>query len=94
MKDLFARLLEPWTLVGYAGQALFFSRFLIQWIVSERRHRSVIPLSFWWFSIGGGLVLLAYALHRQDPVFVLGQATGLLVYSRNLMLLRGGSKTG
>lgn len=92
MKDLFARLFEPWTLVGYAGQALFFGRFLIQWIVSERRGRSVIPLSFWWFSIGGGLVLLSYALHRQDPVFVLGQATGLLVYSRNLMLLRGGPK--
>jgi lipid-A-disaccharide synthase-like uncharacterized protein len=91
MKDLHARLLEPWTLVGYVGQALFFGRFLIQWIASERRRRSVIPLSFWWFSIGGALLLLAYSLHRLDPVFILGQTTGLLVYSRNLLLPRSAS---
>ena len=88
MNDFFSRLLEPWTLVGYAGQGLFFGRFFAQWIASERRKRSVVPLSFWWLSLGGGAVLLAYAIHRQDPVFVVGQATGLLVYARNLMLLR------
>lgn len=88
MNDLVSRLFEPWTFVGYLGQALFFSRFLVQWIASERRRRSVIPLGFWWLSIGGGALLLTYALHRGDPVFVLGQTTGVLVYTRNLMLLR------
>jgi lipid-A-disaccharide synthase-like uncharacterized protein len=69
------------------GQALFTSRFLIQWIASERLGESVIPLAFWWFSILGGLTLLSYALWRQDPVFIVGQATGLVVYTRNLILI-------
>ena len=76
-----------WLAVGFLGQALFTSRFLVQWIVSERRGESVIPLAFWWFSILGGLTLLSYALWRQDPVFILGQATGLVVYTRNLILI-------
>ena len=77
-----------WLGVGLAGQALFFMRFLVQWIASERTGRSVIPLAFWWFSLGGGLVLLLYAIHRRDPVFIVGQGTGLLIYVRNLALLR------
>jgi len=77
-----------WLMFGLAGQALFFSRFLVQWIVSEREKKSVIPLSFWWFSIAGGLTLLAYALHKQDPVFILGQSCGVFIYLRNLHLLK------
>jgi lipid-A-disaccharide synthase-like uncharacterized protein len=76
-----------WIAIGFLGQALFTSRFLVQWIASERRGESVIPLAFWWLSILGGLTLLSYAIWRQDPVFILGQATGLLVYSRNLVLI-------
>lgn len=77
-----------WLGVGFLGQALFTSRFLVQWIVSERRGESVVPLAFWWFSLAGGLTLLSYAIWRQDPVFILGQATGLVVYVRNLILIR------
>ncbi|MGM0583252.1 MAG: lipid-A-disaccharide synthase N-terminal domain-containing protein [Pseudomonadota bacterium] len=78
-----------WILVGLGGQALFMTRFLVQWIVSERARRSVVPDSFWWFSIGGAAVLLSYAIWRADPVFILGQSLGLLIYSRNLWLIRG-----
>ncbi len=77
-----------WLSVGFLGQAFFSMRFLVQWIASERRKESVIPLAFWFFSIGGGLTLLTYAIYRLDPVFILGQAAGLLVYSRNLYLIR------
>jgi lipid-A-disaccharide synthase-like uncharacterized protein len=76
-----------WIGIGFLGQLLFTSRFLVQWIASERRRESVIPLAFWWLSIGGGLTLLAYAIWRMDPVFIVGQATGLFVYSRNLILI-------
>lgn len=82
-----------WIATGLLGQALFTSRFLIQWIVSERRGESVIPLAFWWFSILGGVTLLSYALWRQDPVFILGQSTGLLVYTRNLILIARNRRT-
>jgi lipid-A-disaccharide synthase-like uncharacterized protein len=74
-------------MVGLLGQALFSVRFLIQWIVSERRKESVIPMAFWYFSLAGGLVLLAYAVYRQDPVFILGQGTGSFIYIRNLVLI-------
>lgn len=77
-----------WLVIGLAGQALFTGRFLVQWITSERLGRSVIPLAFWWLSLAGGLTLLAYAIWRRDPVFIIGQTTGILVYSRNLALLR------
>ena len=77
-----------WMLVGFAGQALFASRFLLQWLASERARRSVMPTAFWFLSLGGGLVLLAYAIHRADPVFIAGQATGLIVYSRNIWFLK------
>lgn len=76
-----------WIAVGLVGQSLFFSRFLVQWIHSERKKRSVIPHSFWYFSVGGGVILLVYAIHRQDPVFTLGQVVGLFVYFRNIWLI-------
>lgn len=76
-----------WIAIGLLGQLFFTSRFLVQWIVSERRRESVIPLAFWWFSLLGGVTLLTYAIWRQDPVFILGQATGLVVYARNLTLI-------
>ena len=77
-----------WLLVGFGGQALFMGRFVIQLLVSERRRRSVIPISFWYLSIAGALVLLAYAAHRRDPVFVAGQGLGVAIYLRNLHLIR------
>ena len=78
-----------WIVIGLAGQLLFSARFIIQWIASEREGRSIIPMAFWYFSIGGGLTLLAYAIYRQDPVFMLGQSTGVLIYGRNLYLIHG-----
>jgi lipid-A-disaccharide synthase-like uncharacterized protein len=76
-----------WLAVGFAGQALFASRFIIQWFRSEMEGRSVIPISFWYCSVAGGVVVLAYAIYKKDPVFILGQASGLFVYSRNLYLI-------
>ncbi len=76
-----------WMLIGFGGQALFASRFIIQWFRSEQEGRSIIPLAFWYCSIGGGVVLFSYALYRQDPVFIAGQGLGLFVYARNLILI-------
>ena len=73
-----------WLIVGFAGQALFSARFLVQWIASERQKKSVIPVMFWYFSILGGSTLLLYAIHKEDPVFILGQGGGLFIYMRNL----------
>jgi len=73
---------------GFAGQALFSARFLIQWIASERQRKSVVPVLFWYFSLAGGLTLFLYAIYREDPVFMLGQGFGLVVYIRNLWLIR------
>ncbi len=73
--------------LGFGGQALFSVRFLIQWLVSEKRGESTIPLAFWYFSIAGGCTLLTYAILRKDPVFILGQTCGLVVYARNLVLV-------
>ena len=74
-------------MLGLLGQALFFSRFLVQWIASEKKGKSIVPLSFWYLSIGGGALLLFYAIWRKDPVIILGQFVGLFVYVRNLMLI-------
>jgi lipid-A-disaccharide synthase-like uncharacterized protein len=76
-----------WLALGFAGQALFSARFLVQWVSSERHKRSVIPLAFWYFSLAGGATLFAYALHIGDPVFILGQSMGVLIYSRNLYFI-------
>ncbi|MFZ0930635.1 MAG: lipid-A-disaccharide synthase N-terminal domain-containing protein [Syntrophobacteraceae bacterium] len=73
--------------LGFCGQGLFFGRFLVQWIASERQGRSVVPIAFWYFSIGGGGLLLIYALLKKDPVFILGQGGGLIIYLRNLYLI-------
>ncbi len=79
--------LTLWTAVGFLGQAFFSMRFIIQWIKSERTRQCVIPVAFWYFSVLGGATLLAYAIHREDPVFIVGQAGGLLIYARNLYFI-------
>jgi lipid-A-disaccharide synthase-like uncharacterized protein len=76
-----------WLIIGFTGQVFFSARFLIQWLHSERHKRSLIPLAFWYFSVLGSLTLLTYAIYRQDPVFIVGQSAGLLIYTRNLQLL-------
>ncbi|MEO7558543.1 MAG: lipid-A-disaccharide synthase N-terminal domain-containing protein [Gammaproteobacteria bacterium] len=76
-----------WLIIGFTGQALFSMRFLVQWFQSERNRRSVIPIEFWYFSLAGGLTLLTYAIHQMDPVFIVGQLTGLFVYARNLQMI-------
>jgi lipid-A-disaccharide synthase-like uncharacterized protein len=82
--DVFVTRLDWWLALGFLAQGLFTARFLVQWIASERAGRSVVPIAFWFFSIGGGVLLLAYALYRRDPVFIAGQAFGVFVYARNL----------
>ncbi len=77
-----------WLAIGLTGNALFFSRFVVQWVASERAGRSYVPVVFWWLSIAGSLVLLLYAIHRRDPVFVLAYLPNCVVYVRNLMLIR------
>ena len=79
-------------IIGFAGQGLFAMRFIIQWLTSEKQARSVIPLAFWYFSIGGGAVLLLYALWRKDPVIICGQGLGLFIYLRNLYLISKSAK--
>ena len=74
--------------VGFTGQGLFAMRFIIQWLSSEKQSKSVIPVAFWYFSIGGGAVLLLYAIWRQDPVIICGQGLGLFIYLRNLYFIR------
>lgn len=76
-----------WLVIGFLGQGLFSMRFVVQWIKSERMKKSVVPKAFWYFSLAGGATLLAYAIHRGDPVFILGQAMGLFIYLRNLWLI-------
>lgn len=76
-----------WLVVGFAGQAIFGLRFIVQWISSERQGESVVPIAFWYFSVGGGITLTVYAIHIMDPVFIFGQGLGLLIYFRNLHLI-------
>ena len=79
---------EMWFVIGAIGQAVFTARFLVQWAASEREKSSVIPVAFWWLSLVGGTTMLCYAIHRRDPVFTVGQGMGLVVYIRNLMLVK------
>lgn len=90
----YARLLSPttWLIIGFAGQAVFTARFLVQWIASERQSNSVVPVSFWWLSLAGGTTLFAYATYQRDPVIMVGQSMGLFIYTRNLMLVAKGRK--
>ena len=76
-----------WIAIGMLGQLLFTMRFLVQWLASEKQQKSVIPLAFWYFSIGGAAILLAYAIYRRDPVFILGQSFGFFIYIRNLVFI-------
>lgn len=85
--DVFVLKLDTWAWVGLVAQALFTARFVVQWLASERAGRSVVPFSFWLLSIGGGLMLLIYALYRRDPVFILGQGLGVFIYLRNLQFV-------
>jgi lipid-A-disaccharide synthase-like uncharacterized protein len=79
--------MKLWLVLGFFAQALFTTRFLVQWIASEKRKQSVVPIYFWYISLAGGLLLLTYAIHIKDPVFILGQSAGVFVYTRNLMLI-------
>ncbi len=76
-----------WIAVGLTAQALFSMRFLVQWVATEKARASIIPETFWYFSFAGGAILLAYAIYRMDPVFIIGQSFGMLVYLRNLQLI-------
>ena len=78
---------KTWLVIGFIGQGLFSARFFVQWLKSEKLKKSVIPSAFWYFSVAGGMTLLAYAIHRRDPVFIIGQASGLVIYFRNLQFL-------
>jgi len=77
-----------WLGLGFAAQALFASRFVVQWLASEKAKTSVVPIAFWYLSLSGGLLLLAYSIYRRDPVFIAGQALGTFIYVRNLFLIR------
>ena len=93
LHDVFIAKFDAWVLLGYVAQLMFTMRFVVQWIASERAGRSVVPTAFWIFSIGGGFMLLAYALYRKDPVFIIGQAFGVFVYLRNLQfVMRSGGQ--
>lgn len=81
-----------WILFGLAGQAAFFSRFLVQWIASERQGKSVVPIAFWYLSLVGSATLFIYAIHRREPIFLLGQTVGCVVYVRNLVLIGRGKR--
>lgn len=87
LHDVFVIKFDAWVVLGFVAQAFFTMRFVVQWVASERARKSVIPVAFWFFSIGGGSLLLIYALYRRDPVFIAGQALGLVVYIRNLYFI-------
>lgn len=89
---VFVEQFNGWILLGFFAQAMFTMRFVVQWLASEKAKRSVIPVAFWFFSIAGGSLLFIYAIQRQDPVFIAGQGLGLLIYTRNLMLIRNERK--
>lgn len=85
--DVFIDKADMWLIIGIGGQLLFTARFLVQWIASERAGRSVVPLAFWLFSIGGGMITLVYGIHKREPVIIMGQALSIFIYLRNLMLI-------
>jgi lipid-A-disaccharide synthase-like uncharacterized protein len=83
---------QTWLLIGFLGQGMFTARFLVQWLASEKKKDSVVPVAFWWLSMAGGLTLLSYAIYREDPVIIAGQSLGVFVYLRNLMLVGKGKR--
>ena len=92
LHEVFVVQFNFWIALGFVAQGLFMMRFVVQWIASERARRSVMPVAFWFFSLAGGVLLLVYAIHRRDPVFIAGQALGLVVYVRNLALIRSAKR--
>lgn len=82
-----------WLSIGFLAQGLFGARFLVQWLHSEKHRKSMMPVMFWWFSLVGGIAMLIYSIHLKDPVFISGQAFGLIVYIRNIWLLYRERKT-
>tara|TARA_B100000678_G_C17916733_1_gene385620 strand:+ start:195 stop:536 length:342 start_codon:yes stop_codon:yes gene_type:complete len=86
--QVFVAQFDSWVAIGFVAQLLFTMRFVVQWLASEKAGRSVIPVAFWFFSLGGGFLLFLYAIQRQDPVFIAGQGFGLFIYIRNLVLIR------
>ena len=88
LDSVFLKSLDGWVVIGLVGQVLFILRFGVQWIASERAGRSIIPVSFWYLSIGGAILLSIYAIYRRDPVFILGQGPNVLIYTRNLVLIQ------
>lgn len=94
LHDVFVGNADWGVIVGYVAQFLFAMRFVVQWIASERAGRVIVPTAFWVFSIGGGFMLLGYALYRKDPVFIIGQAFGVFVYLRNLQFVLRGKGSG
>ncbi|WP_127089334.1 lipid-A-disaccharide synthase N-terminal domain-containing protein [Aquabacter cavernae] len=84
LHDVFVTQIDGWVILGFVAQFMFTMRFVVQWLASERAGRSVIPFAFWTFSLGGGTLLLVYAVYRRDPVFIAGQALSTFIYIRNL----------
>jgi lipid-A-disaccharide synthase-like uncharacterized protein len=91
---VFVQSFDGWVVLGFIGQLLFTARFVVQWLASERAGRSIIPVSFWFFSIGGAVLLFVYAVYRRDPVFIAGQGLGLGIYFRNLSLIAKEKREG
>jgi lipid-A-disaccharide synthase-like uncharacterized protein len=89
MEELWASLRDPGFFFGMAAQFAFFLRFFVQWVISEKRRRSTMPIAFWYFSLAGGLMMFVYAVHRAEAVFMLGQLFACFIYLRNLMLIYG-----
>jgi lipid-A-disaccharide synthase-like uncharacterized protein len=93
LHQVFVQQFDAWVLLGFVAQFFFTMRFLVQWIASERAKRSVVPIGFWFFSLFGGGLLLVYAIVRRDPVFIAGQALGMVIYVRNLWLIANERKS-
>ncbi|MGQ4272862.1 lipid-A-disaccharide synthase N-terminal domain-containing protein [Terrihabitans sp. B22-R8] len=85
--EVFVLNFDAWAILGLIAQSMFMMRFVVQWIASERARKSVIPIAFWFFSIAGGALLLVYSIQRRDPVFIAGQALGMVIYIRNIWLI-------
>jgi lipid-A-disaccharide synthase-like uncharacterized protein len=84
---------KTWLAIGFLAQLMFSMRFIVQWIASERARRSIVPETFWYFSVVGGAMLFAYAIYRLDPVFMLGQGMGLVIYGRNIYFIRAHNRS-
>lgn len=82
------KIFNPWVIIGFLGQILFFGRFVVQWIASEKKKQSVIPVEFWYFSLGGGILILIYSISIGDIVFTAGSSLNLIIYARNLVLIK------